>query len=99
MKKKAELSRKSYLLKHLKSMSVYKLIVNTFNGFVYIEFDQTLDILQSKKLIFFIQITGGAVPWPRSPGQIFCVLELITRFLNTQRVFFTITRKISGYLE
>ena len=61
MKKKAELSRKSYLLKHLKSMSVYKLIVNTFNGFVYIEFDQTLDILQSKKLLFFIQTVDVSI--------------------------------------
>ena len=33
--KKAELSQKSYLLKSFKSMSVYKLIVNTFNGFLY----------------------------------------------------------------
>ena len=55
MKQKAELSRNSYLLKSLKSMSVYKLKVNTFNGFVYIEFDQTLDILQSKKLLFLFK--------------------------------------------
>ena len=36
---------------------------------------------------------------PRSPGQIFCVLKLITRFLNTQRLFLTIHGKKSGYLE
>ena len=43
-------------------MSVYNLMVNTFNGFVYIEFDQTLHILQSKKLLSFIQITAKHSP-------------------------------------
>ena len=36
---------------------------------------------------------------PRSPGQIFYVLKLITRFLNTQRLFLAIHGKNSGYLE
>ena len=36
---------------------------------------------------------------PRSPGQIFCVLKLITRFLNTQRLFLAMHGKNSGYLE
>ena len=70
MKKKAELSRNSYLLKSLKSMSVYKLMANTFNGFVYIEFDQTLDILQSKKLLLFIQI----------PTELHCCLQIFILF-------------------
>ena len=59
MKKKAELSRNSYLLKSLKSMSVYKLMVKTFNGFVYIEFDQTLDILQYKSDYFYSKLSAN----------------------------------------
>ena len=38
-------------------MSYYKLVVaKTFNGFFHVEFDETLDILQSKKSLFFLQI-------------------------------------------
>ena len=58
MKKIAELSRKSYLLKSLKSISVYKIMVNTSNGFFTLNFHQTLEILQSKKLLFLFQIIG-----------------------------------------
>ena len=40
----------------LKSMFVYKFVV-TFNGFSYIEFDQTLDILQKMKSLFLFELT------------------------------------------
>ena len=76
MKQKAELSQNSYLLKSLKSMSVYKLMANTFNGFVYIEFDQTLDILQSKKLLLFIQI----------PTELHCCLQIFILFWMITRI-------------
>ena len=39
----------------LESMFVYKFVV-TFNGFSYIEFDQTLDILQKMKLLFSFEL-------------------------------------------
>ena len=32
--------------------------VNTFNGFFHIEFDQTLGILNLKKLLFLYKIVG-----------------------------------------
>ena len=56
MKKNAELSGKSYLLKSLESISVYKLMVNTFNGFFCIEFDPNISNFGMKHVTIFIQI-------------------------------------------
>ena len=53
------LSRNSYLESKI-HVFLYKLVVvNTFDGFLWIEFDQTLDIFLKKKSLFFIQITAA----------------------------------------
>ena len=55
----------------LKFLSVYKLVVvNTSNGFFSIKFDHKHDVLQSKKSLFFIQISTELHCW----FQIFILL-------------------------
>ena len=62
MGKKAELSQQSYLVAWNPCLFIKLRSLNTFHGFFTNEFDQTLDIFQSKKLLFLFK--SPPAPWP-----------------------------------
>ena len=58
MEKKSELYQKSNVEVEFSCLLIYLWLLKTFDGFFVIEFDQTLEILQSKKVTIFIKIVG-----------------------------------------